>query len=115
MKRFSNWCSVSHGHQLTEDLHGMWVLFSDHEAELDRVITGYGAVETNLERLQNKWASRDLKIEELTAEGRNNIGQWQAMRDEVLHHPEWDNDTINEILGVIDAYMPDTPSGREES
>lgn len=30
---------------------------------------------------------------------------WSAhdrLREDVLHHPEWDNDRINEVLGMID-------------
>ncbi len=31
-----------------------------------------------------------------------------TLRDEVLHDPDHDNDTINWALGVIDAHSPDS-------
>jgi uncharacterized cupin superfamily protein len=51
IERFTNWCAVSHGHDMAPTATGLWVRYSDYQRELSAAKERIAELRKDAERL----------------------------------------------------------------
>lgn len=70
VKRYNNWCCTTHGHSMSESPVGLYVLASDHDAEVERLTHELADMRTmafdnrdSAVRLANELGEREREVE----------------------------------------------------
>jgi hypothetical protein len=95
LKRYSNWCAVTHRHDLAEDANGNWVRAVDYDAMYETCLEELKACEALI-------AAKDAEIAGLREDAER--GRWLV--NNVFKYAVWidlKRNDADELVSAIDA------------